>query len=101
MKTLLGFCALAIIGAAGWQLGGKLSSDAVALALGLLFGIMAGIPATLMVLAARRQDQQDNSYKRPEHIQTSPPPIIIINSDGNGRVASTTRLTPKYKVIEG
>lgn len=61
IKCFLGLCGLVFVGVAGWQLGGRLSSDAIGMALGVLFGIMAGIPATLMVLLVRRDDGEPGS----------------------------------------
>lgn len=44
---------LVFIAFAGWRIGENLSSDAVSMALGILFGVMAGIPPLLV--AARHQ----------------------------------------------
>ena len=45
-----------------WSLS-RLSSDAVALALGLTLGVLSIIPATLLVLSAvRRRDSEDAEY---------------------------------------
>ena len=52
MKRLFGLIVLVFIGAAGWRVGSGLSSDAVSMAVGIFFGILAGIPAALLVLAA-------------------------------------------------
>ncbi len=49
----------------------RLSSDAVALALGLTLGVIACIPATLLVLAAgRRRDSED--YAEGSYIDVQP-----------------------------
>ena len=55
MKRLFGLIVLVFIGAAGWRVGSGLSSDAVSMAVGIFFGILAGIPAALLVLAAERR----------------------------------------------
>lgn len=94
MKALIGFCSLIFVGVAGWQLGGRLSSDAIGMALGVLFGIMAGIPAALMVLAARRHEVFDEEPRRPRRqqqpagfgaypqFQQSQPPVIVVTGQG-------------------
>lgn len=44
-----------LLGAVGvWHLGGKLSPDALGMMVGLLFGMLAGIPAALLTLYAVR-----------------------------------------------
>ena len=96
MKTIVGLCGLIFVGVAGWQLGGRLSSDAIGMALGVLFGIMAGIPAALMVLAARRQSEfdLDDDPRRSRRQQPQPqygmypqipqqqPPVIVVTGQG-------------------
>lgn len=96
MKLLVGFCSLIFVGVAGWQLGGRLSSDAIGMALGVLFGIMAGIPAALMVLAARRHDELEHDEPRrsrrqqqpaystyPQFPQQQQPPVIVVTGQGS------------------
>ncbi len=55
MKRFLGLIVLIFIGAAGWRVGSGLSSDAISMAVGIFFGILAGIPAALLVLASERR----------------------------------------------
>lgn len=62
MKTVL---LIAVPGGAiftllAWSLS-RLSSDAVALAIGLSFGVLAGVPSAALVLLARRRDDEDDS----------------------------------------
>lgn len=40
-----------------WAIGSRLSTDAVGMGVGLVFGVLAGIPAALLVLATGRQSQ--------------------------------------------
>lgn len=54
MKNFILLCLFLFVGVAGWQIGQKLSSDAVSMAVGVLFGCMAGIPAALLVLVSQR-----------------------------------------------
>jgi hypothetical protein len=64
MKHLSFLALLIFIGAAGWQIGGELSHDAIGMALGILFGIMASIPTMLMVLAGQRRDERQGPQYR-------------------------------------
>lgn len=95
MKLIVGLCALVFVGITGWQLGGRLSSDAIGMALGVLFGIMAGIPAALMVLAARRHEepefdeprrsrrqQQQHGYGAYPQFPQQQPPVIVVTGQG-------------------
>ena len=43
-----------------WRLSQLLSSDAIAMAVGLLLGALSLVPATVLVLAAGRRDAQDD-----------------------------------------
>ena len=94
MKWFVGLCGLVFVGVTGWQLGGRLSSDAIGMALGVLFGIMAGIPAALMVLAARRHEDSDSDARRsrpqyghgyggyPQFPSQQQPPVIVVTGQG-------------------
>lgn len=65
MKKLLAMFALIFVGTAGWRIGESLSSDAVSMAIGLLLGVMAGVPTALIVLAAHRREE---SYTQPQNV---------------------------------
>ena len=74
MWKLLGLLALLLLGAGAWFLGNALSSDAIGLALGVIFGTMASLPGALLVLvAARRQQAQHDPYYTP---RPAPPPPV-------------------------
>ena len=49
MKHLIGLIILGFVSYMGFRIGGELSSDAFGMAIGMLFGIMAGIPTALRV----------------------------------------------------
>ena len=63
MKKFMAMALLIFIGVVGWRVGERLSPDALSMALGILFGVMAGIPAALMVLAAHQREQ---GYSQPQ-----------------------------------
>ena len=64
MKRLIGISFLLFVCAAGWHIGSVMSTDALGLALGIIFGMMAGIPAALIALAARPREVH-NHYHAP------------------------------------
>lgn len=91
MKKFIGLVFLIFIGAAGWRIGNNLSSDAISMALGVFFGVLAGIPAALLVLASDRQRpagranyaygvEQERMQRRAPQSQ---PPVIVLNGGGN------------------
>jgi hypothetical protein len=51
---------LAIVTAFAWQIGQRISTDAIMLAMGLLFGMMVGIPA--MLVSSRNRPTPTNHY---------------------------------------
>ena len=61
MKKFLALCVMVAIGVLAWKVGEKLSADSIGMAIGILFGIMAGIPTALMMMASdrRRAEQAD------------------------------------------
>lgn len=60
---LLIFCALC------WFIAGMLSPDAVGMAVGMLFGVLAGIPTALLMMANNRQRASDDDEQ---------PPVMIV-----------------------
>lgn len=102
MKTVL---AIAVPGgvlltAGMYYLAERLSSDAIGMALGLGFGVLAGIPAVLLVLVASKRrppyDYNDDYERNPSALSTMPmaPP-----STGNSFhiIESTSHQAPLVK----
>lgn len=72
-----------------WHIGGRLSPDALGMALGVLFGILAGIPMALMMLvAARRRTREEEGDDMPSqgrggpHYRGAPQAPVIILTGG-------------------
>lgn len=96
MKRILILSALVFIGALGWRVGSALSPDAIGIAVGVVFGVLASIPAALLMLVAgrrneRRQAWEDDSQRgrggsQPGRGQANPyggqqgsyPPVVIM-----------------------
>ncbi len=96
MKKLVALLLVIFVAAAGWSIGSRLSSDALGMSVGILLGVMAGLPVALLVLAAgrggRREEEPDypmdygggrgnpyGGYGQPQ------PPVIILAGPGMGQ----------------
>lgn len=60
MRYLLVLAVLLAAGIGAWQIGNRLSTDAVGMGVGLVFGTLAGIPVALIVIAAGGGQRQDD-----------------------------------------
>jgi hypothetical protein len=59
MKQLAVVTVLLVGGVLAWLFASRLSADALGMAVGLLFGVLAGIPTALLVLASGRRRRAD------------------------------------------
>jgi hypothetical protein len=87
MKKLLALMALVFIGVVGWRVAEGLSSDAIGMALGVLFGVLAGIPTALFVIAANRRHEERPQRTMQEYGAAYPyhppqPPVIVVTGHG-------------------
>ena len=87
MKNALILALLVFVGVAGWRVGESLSSDATGMAVGILLGVMAGIPTALLVLASgrrRRYDDDGRGQKSGPHYSqiSQQPPVIVVTGHG-------------------
>jgi hypothetical protein len=80
---------LLIGGFLAWRIGESLSSDAISMGLGIFFGMVAGIPASLLVLAAsRRREYVDDDSPSVRRMNEQPgpygnqPPVIVLAGMG-------------------
>lgn len=55
MKHLPTAIFLIVVAIVGWKIGSVLSRDTLSMALGVIFGMMAGIPAALIAVSLKRQ----------------------------------------------
>lgn len=69
---------LIFVAFAGWSIGEKLSSDALGMAVGLLFGLLASIPAALLVLATSRRARRARPGGQVPAPQQPQPPVIVV-----------------------
>jgi hypothetical protein len=87
MKKLIALMALVFIGVVGWRVAEGLSSDAIGMALGVLFGVLAGIPTALFVIAANRRQEERPQRRAQEYGAAYPyhppqPPVIVVTGHG-------------------
>jgi hypothetical protein len=105
MRQYVGLAALIFVGIAAWRIAGQLSADAIGMAVGVLFGVMAGVPMALMVMASGRrraaEEEESTSRRRqqPQHTAQHPPyynggygpgyapqpPVIVLAGPGMGQ----------------
>ena len=95
MKLLAFIGGCIALGAGAWGVASVMSSDAIGMIIGLLFGILAGVPPVLLVLvAARRQQAQHDPYYTPRPAPPPtvhqppallPGPVTLILNNGDGR----------------
>ena len=87
MKQTIMVAGLVIVGMLGVQFGTRLSSDALGMAMGVVFGVLAGVPTALLVLASQRQqsrrphdDDDDYRAEAQRYLQPPPyqPPVIVL-----------------------
>lgn len=93
MRKLLILACLLFVSVAAWRVTERLSSDAIGMGLGVLFGMLAGIPTALLVVAAARRREEhaaeskmmgqgrNMGYGYPG-IGHHQPPVIIVTGNG-------------------
>jgi hypothetical protein len=108
MRQYVGLAALIFVGIAAWRIAGQLSADALGMAVGVLFGVLAGVPMALMVMASGRRraaEEEEAPTRRRQHAQQQPqvgpqhpayyggfgpggyppqPPVIVLAGPGMG-----------------
>lgn len=82
MKRFLLIVLIVFVGAAGWNVGSQLSRDTVSLALGIVLGVLAGLPVALLVLAANRRADRGREPQDYPRQQAQQPPIIMLAGQG-------------------
>jgi hypothetical protein len=70
-----------VFAALAWLLGSRLSADALGMAVGLVFGVLACIPTALLVLATERR----HGAAQREEYQPSQPAVVVIATAASPR----------------
>jgi len=89
VKQLTTIVLLVVGGVLAWRIADSLSSDAISMGMGILLGMLAGLPASLLLLyATRRRDGdeiQPHSVRHatdPQVSYPSTPPVIVLAGMG-------------------
>lgn len=83
MRRLIAFSLLAGIVTLAVIIGQRLSTDAMAVMAGVVFGVAASIPTSLLiVLAARGSRRVEPPYRRDDYQPSPPAPQIYVVSPG-------------------
>lgn len=83
MKQLLGISLIAGVIALAIIIGQRMSTDAMAVTVGVVVGVAASIPTGLLVaLAARGGRRSEPPYRRADYQPTPPPPQIYVVNPG-------------------
>lgn len=83
MKHLLGLGLLAGIVTLAIIIGERMSTDAMAVMVGVVFGVAASIPTSLLIaLAARGSRRPEPPYRRDDYQPSPPAPQIYVVSPG-------------------
>ena len=94
MKKLIVLSLLVFVAVSVWSVGSRLSADALSMGVGILFGVLAGLPTALLVLASnrRREEPMESSSRggrnrQPQGMlppgypyppQPQQPPVIVL-----------------------
>jgi hypothetical protein len=83
MKRLLGLSLMAGVVTLAVIIGQRMSTDAMAVMVGVVFGVAASIPTSLLIaLAARGSRRSEPPYRRNDYQPSPPAPQIYVVSPG-------------------
>ena len=97
MRWILATVALVVLAVGAWSIGSVLSSDAIGMVLGLLFGIFGTLPGMVLVLVAARRNAERDPFRQPPPTVYRPPqppaallpgPVTLVFEDQAGRRAT-------------
>jgi hypothetical protein len=89
LSLLVGIVTLAVI------IGQRMSTDAMAVVIGVVFGVAASIPTSLLIaLAARGNRRQAPPYRRDDYQPSPPPPQIYVVNPGQMPAATNQGAQP-------
>jgi len=101
MKKILVLSVLIFVAVIAWRIGEKLSSDAISMGIGVLFGVLAGVPTALLLLVSnrgRRGDDEMTPVSRSAHPHypqlAAQPPVIVVT--GHGLPAQSAAQQPGF-----
>jgi len=84
MKLLFGVALLTGVVVLAVIVGQRLSTDAMAVGVGVVFGVAASVPTALLVALATRPRRSEPAYRRDDYQPGPPPPQIYVVQGGAG-----------------
>jgi hypothetical protein len=97
MRQLVGLIAVAFMITLGVVVGTRLSSDAIAVLLGVIAGVAASIPCALLLMAVTRRREQ--AYEPPD--EDGPEPTLDVGRYDAGRYDPRRAMPPVIVVTPG
>jgi len=89
MRGFIALCIIAFFAGLGVMVGNRMSSEAMAVVVGVVCGVLAGIPTSVLMLVAmrardRRAAQSQPAQPQPHHY----PPVIVVSPGGPQQLPS-------------
>lgn len=81
MKRLCILLAVVFVGVAAWRIGDLVSHDVIVMSIGVLFGVLAGVPASLLIMATQRRAQPEYARHDDCHRSQAQQPIIVLGGN--------------------
>jgi hypothetical protein len=85
MKKLAMLFGLCVLGWLTWKVGSSLSSDALGMAVGIVFGLLASVPGVLVVLAIQQQQLERECDAEPQTVNV----YVITNNTTHNTTHNT------------
>lgn len=82
MRRLIGVTIVVAAVAMAVVIGQRMSTDAMAVAVGVVFGVAASIPTSLLVVAATRGRREEGYRPRRDELRPPPAPQIYVVNPG-------------------
>lgn len=103
MKYLIALIVIIIGGLFAWGLASNLSADALGMAVGMIFGILAGVPSALLVLAANRRDtgSRYDDDDAPRQAPAWQPAVIVIAAGSQPQQWPGKQIDGYYPALPG
>jgi len=119
MKRLFALLGLVLLGVVGWRVVDSLSADALGMGIGVLFGMVAGIPTAIFVLVADRRRHEGRDERRnpryderrdprmlpPQQMgypyyQPQQPPVIVVTGGNGAGQQGFVPAGPQYPTLD-
>lgn len=109
MRALIGLGLVAFAVGLGVVVGQRMSTEAMAVVVGVVCGVLAGIPTSLLLLVVMRGQQRRSENSQPVPAPAAYPPVVVVSGtpqqayqnhntvDGTWQAVNTPRR--KFRVI--